>query len=1024
MGHQLGHGSRPRSRRVSIVLPFLDVNMFKPRNAIILVLGLVLGCNFIPADLSQLCPLGDSADPQSVQDVTPGDISDPDSPALNSPAVEGDPIRVRLSNPTNRDADCVVTMELIGREVHLSTRRIIASTDSLIIGPDRADAVRIEATFLGDPPIAIIPTDLKIYQDYQPGDTIEYVLELPADDSQQEQPPDDDQNSDNPPPPPDDEVQEPPTGACCLSGGPCEITAEADCTDGLWLGEDTTCADCPECLVICPADATDENEPCGEDTNGGCFRYPEQFTPIACDETICATSWSDFADPNEPNDPNAYPPSRLEGDLPFDTDWYELNFDETTEFTFTVATEFPIFVMLMKQYDPGSPGCEDLTGDVAQMAYSMECGIVTLNRCVESGTYYILVHAAFEYSQGIYLDCEGQNHYTATLTCTPCDYVAACCVEGDCVGDTTEAECLSQGGTWHYWGRCEDFVCPPINDECENAIQIGEVTDLAFDTSSATEGTPDECMYSPNIWYCYTATNTGPVVISLCGSSYDTMLAVYDGCGCGGEMSRIECNDDTYECGLQSQIVIDAYAGQTYLIEVGGYAYDSGAGVLNIYPLPGACCVDSTCVATNALSECNELSGTWYAGEDCGSFQCPPINDECENAIQIGEVTDLAFDTSSANAGTLTECIPGPNIWYCYTSTNTGPMVISLCGSSYDTMLAVYDGCDCSGEMVPLKCNDDTDECGLQSQIVINAYADQTYMIEVGGSEYQSGAGVLNIYKLPGACCIDNSCVVTSTLTQCNELGGTWYAGEDCDSFQCPPPCPESELTITIVPDEFSWETTWEIFDPNSAEPVCSGGPFEYANIPYTYTCCIGAEDCVDFTIYDSYGDGIYAPGGYSIALDGIVLYNCIGSGWGEGGNAYQETFWDIGGGCIFYGACCFGGGDCSILTEDECNFYDGFYQGDNTSCDPNPCPQPPEGACCTWDGVCEFVTEAECNQMEGTYQGDDIPCDPDPCLPPFGACCVGDGVCEMLTDMDCYKFGGEFMGDGVECDPNPCPIP
>lgn len=38
-------------------------------------------------------------------------------------------------------------------------------------------------------------------------------------------------------------------------------------------------------------------------------------------------------------------------------------------------------------------------------------------------------------------------------------------------------------------------------------------------------------------------------------------------------------------------------------------------------------------------------------------------------------------------------------------------------------------------------------------------------------------------------------------------------------------------------------------------------------------------------------------------------------------------------------GACCVGS-DCSITTESECSDLGGIYQGDNTPCDPNPCPQ------------------------------------------------------------------------------------
>ncbi|MBU0616736.1 MAG: hypothetical protein KKI02_03375, partial [Planctomycetes bacterium] len=45
--------------------------------------------------------------------------------------------------------------------------------------------------------------------------------------------------------------------------------------------------------VTCPPDGIPENEPCGDDTNGGCGLDPPQFEPLACMETICGTIWAE-----------------------------------------------------------------------------------------------------------------------------------------------------------------------------------------------------------------------------------------------------------------------------------------------------------------------------------------------------------------------------------------------------------------------------------------------------------------------------------------------------------------------------------------------------------------------------------------------------------------------------------------------------------------------------------------------------------------------------------------------------------
>jgi hypothetical protein len=246
------------------------------------------------------------------------------------------------------------------------------------------------------------------------------------------------------------------------------------------------------------------------------------------------------------------------------------------------------------------------------------------------------------------------------------------------------------------------------NDNCADAEPIGNVTNKAFDTTEATFDGPGHCTHAPNIWYCYTATCTGDVTVSLCGSSYDTMLAVYDGCGCYPSQSDlIECNDDY--CGWQSEITFNATAGNHYLIEIGGYGNESGQGVLNI-----------SCEAEG------------------------PSNDDCDDAKSIGEVTDMSFDTTSATFDGPGHCTHAPNLWYCYTATCTGEATVSLCGSSYDTMLAVYDGCGCYPSQSDLiECNDDY--CGWQSEITFNATAGENYLIEVGGYGSETGQGILNI---------------------------------------------------------------------------------------------------------------------------------------------------------------------------------------------------------------------------------------------------------------------------------------
>ena len=289
-------------------------------------------------------------------------------------------------------------------------------------------------------------------------------------------------------------------------------------------------------------------------------------------------------------------------------------------------------------------------------------------------------------------------------------------------------------------------VSPPpsgSNDNRTHPQPVGDVTNLPFNTTSATQDGPHHCMYSPNIWYCYTASCTGEATVSLAGSSFDTMLAVWEGCD-GADLvyeDMIECNDD-FGGTSQSKIIFDAIAGNLYMIEVGGYGLETGQGLLSI---------------------------------SCNGVTPPPASkDNCSNAKAIGNVNNLAFDTTGATFDGPGLCMTGPNIWHCYTATCTGNVTVSLTGSSFDTMLAVYDGCECYPTLDDLiECNDDAGG-GYQSAVTFAATAGNQYLIEVGGYGSEKGEGLLTVscagVVLPGKSDLGDAPDST------NNLGRTMYA--------------------------------------------------------------------------------------------------------------------------------------------------------------------------------------------------------------------------------------------------------
>jgi hypothetical protein len=85
---------------------------------------------------------------------------------------------------------------------------------------------------------------------------------------------------------------------------------------------------------------------------------------------------------------------------------------------------------------------------------------------------------------------------------------------------------------------------------------------------------------------------------------------------------------------------------------------------------------------------------------------------------------------------------------------------------------------------------------------------------------------------------------------------------------QCDPG--QSEVGITIVPDNYPNETSWELRNAQTNALLASG-------TSNSSTVCVSSSACLRFTIFDSYGDGIccaYGSGSYAVTLNGDSVAN------------------------------------------------------------------------------------------------------------------------------------------------------
>ena len=129
-----------------------------------------------------------------------------------------------------------------------------------------------------------------------------------------------------------------------------------------------------------------------------------------------------------------------------------------------------------------------------------------------------------------------------------------------------------------------------------------------------------------------------------------------------------------------------------------------------------------------------------------------------------------------------------------------------------------------------------------------------------------------------GVDCGGSSCPACPTCTDGIQNGDE--TGVDCGGSCAPCPCTGQNVTLTIVLDNYPEETSWTITAGGAT--YASGGT--YGSQPDGSTVvevtCLN-DGCYDFTIYDSYGDGIccaYGQGSY-------ILQDASGNTLASGGN-------------------------------------------------------------------------------------------------------------------------------------------
>lgn len=362
-------------------------------------------------------------------------------------------------------------------------------------------------------------------------------------------------------------------------------------------------------------------------------------------------------------------------------------------------------------------------------------------------------------------------------------YVRAVCSEG------VYSEYTSTGG---------EFSTVALGDNCAAAIQIDALPyNIADDTdnySNYYNGSPgDGCadtIYSylggNDVVYSYTATSDSSVTVSMSPENTYAGIFAYDSCenigvecyaaalngsstdnlsfemNVSAEMtyylvvstwpspyttgydltitenscvtptivtSNVDCSDGSYSVEFDLSDMGSAEL-LTFTDDLGNVQYAQETGILTFGPYESSSSPVVTVVAEDPNCDLTfTLSGT--------------CNDECTGATPVSVGETITGDTTNAtNSGNNAS----NDLWYSFTGNGVQEdITVSLCGSSYDTYLRIFDSC--TGEQIYY--NDDMgtlcESSGLNSQIIFTSDGTTTYYIMVEGYSSNNGAFTMNI---------------------------------------------------------------------------------------------------------------------------------------------------------------------------------------------------------------------------------------------------------------------------------------
>ncbi len=637
---------------------------------------------------------------------------------------------------------------------------------------------------------------------------------------------------------------------------------------------------------------------------------------------------------------------------------------------------------------------------------------------------------------------------------TPC-VTASCCLPANLTCCTLlPALCTAQGGTVGATGvtctTAGNCIAQPVNDLCAAAVVVSAGTTYIgnnFAATSTGDGptVPTETVRSTKgVWFRFTPATTSVFDVSGCGSTFDTTVQIFSigNCSDASTWSYVggdddDCNAGTAdgECAANSSAAasvvtgVALIGGQTYYIRLSLYNTSATGGgnyhftVTDVGGAFGACCIGTT-----GQCELRSAAGCAINGDVAG--------------------------TAGVYQGDSTTCSPSPCTLVvgacCFTGGVCAPREASAC-----TGTNVYNGDNTTCFPDPCNteacCNNTSGACTVRTLGTCTAT--------------ETGFGLNSICSPSpcpptGACCnTDCTFACTTTVELACAAPSVWHAATTCsptnicNTFGAAPSndsaCGAITLSLnTTVVGNLLGATTTNDGLPSSCE-VASPGPgvwFKYsvpagATSYYTVSTCgatfaealtVLSGDCSDPSSMTIIGcDDDTCVGG---ATEPVVCGTAASTSsaaviaavfLSESTTYYLRVQADatttVGGSfpliinTVSAGACCSSTGVCSVQVVTACTGTS-VYQGDNTVCNPSPCP--PSGSCCnTCTFACTTTLQPTCNTATSVWTQGGTCTAPSTCIQtpapandlPCGAITLISGVSQSGT-----LFSATSVGDGL----------